>query len=841
MVGVNPMTDNEATSPRKNWNVRTLALVALGIIAGQLILYGPAFLGRKILLPLAILAEQTKYLPTPPGGPEVFSPKPVLLDLLAITEPDRRFAASEIAQGRFPLWNPHQFGGVPFTWPKYSPYFLLSALSKSPYLLPWVQLLAALVAGFGAFVFFSRVLKVKDWPAILAAWCYPVTGWFVLWQGFAAVVPVTWLPWILYCLDRTIRGSRVAPIGLALVTALVMVSGNPDVAGQVMLVAALFAPWCIWDEHRRGFFRFFAGKQALRLGLGLGLGLLMAMPNLLPFNEYAGTSIRLSRRGSGAEERPPLGIEGLPQIVLPDMYGTFAEPGTCPLLSGRQGNQLEGPAQIYTGLLPTLLLAPWAFRDRRRRSVSVFLLVTAGIGVSWMLNIPGMVWLLRRPFLNLMSHNRLVFASSFALLSLAAIGLDNVWAKIRGRRLGWLQLALLSGLLGWCVYRSFVYPEPLATEFETRVKAGQPEMWAPTLAAVETAKVWFKHRYQKAVVFCVLGIAAWIILRARPGVGRFMAPVLGILMIGDLLLFGYGKRLTYGPELYFPEIPALRQLVQSTPGRAFGIDCLPANIGQAVGLRDIRGFDSVDPERWLRLLWIGSKIEGDHNEYAATQRYNPDWKMMPDEIRFPPVLDMISLRYAIFRGSPPPGITARFQSPDYFVLENRHALPRVFVPQHVESVMDSNETLARLASPLFDAKRVAYVESDLVISGPINGQAKIREEVPTRIVVDAQMPKSGLLVLADNWDVGWQAYVNGKSTPILRTNYALRGVILPSGPSRVEFRYESQTLAVGNWLAVSAIAGLLLYGVFTFRRKNASASASVRVDQGAPTPSAHAA
>lgn len=804
---------NEASKPapsRSLWSVRRLALVFTGIVVGQAVLYGPALVGSKILLPLGVLAEQNKYIPHSPGAPEIASPKPVLMDLLAITEPDRRFAAKELAAGRFPRWTPHEFGGVPFTWPKYSPYFLLTALSESPFFLAWVQVLGALVAGFGAFAFCVRVLKLSAWPSILAAWCYPLTGWFVLWQGYAAVVPVIGLPWILYAIDGTVRGVRGAGIGLAVITALVLVSGNLDVAGQVLLVAGLFTLWCVWDVHRRRSLRFLASKGGLTLALGFGLGFLLAAPNILPFQEYANTSIRLARRGNGVEERPPIGLMALPQIALPDMYGTFAENGTCPLLEASQNNQLESPAQIYTGLLAALLLAPWALRDRRRRSASLFLFGLAGIGLSWTLNVPGMVWILRLPFFNLMSHNRLVFASSFAILALAAIGLEDLlFNPSRRRAWWWVQMALLVGFLGWCIHRSQVFPEPLATEFEKRVQNGNPDIWVPTFEAVRVAKVWFSERYEKAALLCLAGLALWLVWRFRPSLRRFAFPVVGILMLGDLLSFDYGKRVMHDPLLYYPEVPALIEMAKATPGREVAINCLPANMGQAVGLMDIRGFDSVDPERWLKLLWTASGTEGQHSDYAATQRFEPRWKIVPpDEIRFPEVLDMLSVRYAIFRGSPLPGVKPRFRSEDYWILENRHALPRVFVPKRVEAVSDE-ETLRKLALPSFDAREVAYVDSHMSMSGTIRGTAAIREEIPTRIVVDAQMQMRGLLVLADNWDKGWRAYVNGTPTPVVRTNYSIRGVVLPAGSSRVEFRYESPALARGNVLAIAAIVTLL--------------------------------
>jgi hypothetical protein len=816
------MTESTQATPTTSiWNVRRLALVLTGIIVGQAVLYGPALLGNGVLLPLGVLAEDGKYVPHSPDAPRIESPTPVLIDLVAITEPGRIFAAKEIAAGRLPRWTPHEFGGVPVTWPQYSPYFLLTALSETPFLIAWVQLLGALVAGLGAYVFCARVLRLGPWPSTLAAWCYPFTAWFILWQGYAAVVPVIGLPWILHSIDRCARGIRGAGIGLAIVTGLVMVSGNPDIAGQVILVAGLFTLWCVWDVHRRQSLRFVLSKGGLRLALGFGLGFMLASPYILPFRDYANTSIRLSRRGGGVEERPPVGLLALPQIVLPDMYGTYAEPKACPLLEPAVGNQLESPAQCYTGLLATLLLAPWAFRDRRRRSASVFLLVLTGVGLSWTLNVPGMVQLLRLPFLKLMSHNRLVFASSFAILALAAIGLEVLIAEKPWRSKWWiLQGALLSGVLGWCIYRSVVFPEPLATIFEKQIKQGNPDFWARTPLAVQEAKRWFSTHYQRSAALCASALALWLLLKLRPSGKRFALPVIGLLMFGDLVLFGIGKRVVHDPLLYYPEVPALKQVATGTPGREICISCLPANFAQAAGLYDIRGFDSVDPERWLKLLWIASGEEGKHSDYAATQYFVPRmWFGPPNDILFAPVLDMLSVRYAIFRGTPPKDLVPRFRSEDYWVMENPRALPRVFVPKRVESITKDDDLLHALARKEFNPSEVAYVSSNLAMWGTIRGRAAIKEEIPTRVVIEANMETRGLLVLADNWDKGWQAFVNGKATPVLRTNYAIRGVVLPPGPSTVEFRYEPRGLVLGNRLALAAIAAMLVWIALLLRRR----------------------
>lgn len=805
-------------SPRRP--VGRAAVVAAGILLGQIVLYGPALVGAKILLPLGCLAEPNKYLPQGPGARKVESPQMVLLDLVTLTEPDRRFAARELEAGRFPLWTPHKYGGVPFTWPAYSPYFFLSALSSSPVILAWVQLLAALVCGFGAFAFCRRVLELGFWPSALAAWCYPLTGWFVLFQGFPACAPVTWLPWICCAADATIRRVRGAPIGLALVTGLVLVSGNVDVAAQVLLVAAVFSLWRIWDVHRRFTFRFLRGRHALGLVASVALGVALAMPYLLPLQEYARSSDRLSRRAGGSEERPPVGLAGLPQIVLPDMYGVHAEKGACPLLLPIEANHLEGPAQAYVGLVFTMLLVPWALLDRQRRSATIFLFGLALLGAAWMLNVPGFVHLMRLPGANMVSHNRLLFATGFALLGLGAIGMESLLrGALQNRRWLWPQAVLLAVLLGWCAYRSAVFPEPLASQFAAKLERKKPDFWIRSKADLDSAQAWFAGRYQRATLLAAAALAAWLLVRARPSLARRAFPVLAGLLVGDLLLYGNGKRILQSPELYYPEIPVLSQIANAPPGRVVGIRALPANLAQAVGLSDIRGFDSMDPARWVRLLALATPKKGPDYRYAAVQWFAPTVEIVPpSSVRFSPVLDMLAVRYAIYRGTPPADLRPRFQSPDYWVLENPSALPRAFVPRQVLTASDE-DTLEWLGRPTFDPHATAYVDSTLHLPPDIDGLATIRRETPTRVFVDARMNTPGLVVLADHWHPGWTAYVDGERAEVLRVNYVLRGVLVPAGGTTIEFRYTAPMVRLGRGLALGALTVLIAWALVVWRRR----------------------
>ena len=498
-----------------------LLIVIAGIILGQAILYGPSLIGEKVLLPLDLLTLKGFYIPPTPETVEIVPHNKILSDLITGLEPARRFAISEIHEGRFPLWAPYQYGGVPFVWPKYSLFLLLECCTRSPVILAWTQLFAALVAGTGMYFFCRKSLWVTFWPAVVCAWCYPLTAFFVLWQGFPTALAVYWLPWIFLSVDKTIRGaSPLAAIGLSVVTFLVLTSGHIDVAGQVLLGAGIYAIWCLRDAHPGGWFhRKFRTAMAL-LMLGWGLGFLLAAPHLLPLLEYAQSGSRMAHRNEGVEERPPVGLAALPQVVLPDIYGTTEKGSTFIAPSGGK-NPPESTTAAYTGVFATLLVAPLAWCSRRHRAINVFWIFLAFLGLSWSLDVPFFVDLLRLPGLNMMSHNRLVFLTSFAILALTAIGLETLWhGPIQRRWWFWLPAVLLAGLCGWCAYRSIVLPEPITTQPKFDAFYQERGRLIQITTDVEQIQAWFTRHYTIMAVLCGLGFLGWLFLWFQKA-GRF--------------------------------------------------------------------------------------------------------------------------------------------------------------------------------------------------------------------------------------------------------------------------------------------------------------------------------
>jgi hypothetical protein len=539
---------------------------------------------------------------------------------------------------------------------------------------------------------------------------------------------------------------------------------------------------------------------------------MLAAPNILPVLEYARTGYRMMARLGGKEERPPVGPIILPQVIFPDVYGSTVR-GSFPFFESLgEGNLPDTAAAAYAGVVATLVAAPLAWCSRRHRSLNWFWLGLAVFGLSWCLNLPGFVPFLRLPGLNMLSYNRLVFAASFAILALAATGLEALREGVcRWRWSLWLPTAVLAGLAIWCIYRAEVSPGPMFAALERNVRAGKQFLSVDSVEDLRPVRVWLSIHFKAAAALCGAGLLIWLALRFRVLEQRLLVPVLGAALVGELLWFSHGRNTESDPALYFPEIPALREMAMATPGRFIGNDCLPPDLAEAIGLADVRGYDAVDPARWVSLLKSAGGVNSLEPDYATTQWLIPKGGITEtNTAQFSPILDLLGVRYLVSRGSPPPGVRPAFRSPDYWILENPSALPRVFVPERVEVVPEETERLRKLSQLEFNPREVAFVEAPVDLPTECRGAVEIKNETPARIVVAARMETAGLLVLADRWDKGWRAQVDGRPVPILVTDQAIRGVVLPAGPATIEFRYQSASVKLGFLLA--GAAGLILLG-----------------------------
>jgi hypothetical protein len=502
------------------------------------------------------------------------------------------------------------------------------------------------------------------------------------------------------------------------------------------------------------------------------------------------------------EERPPQGLAALPAIVLPDFYG-----GNVRASWQRVVRTVlpESSAGAYAGLLAALWLAPLAFYDRKRRSQVIFLTLLIFVSLSWTLNVPGIVDVLRsKPLLPLaaLSYNRWVLATALALVILAAIGLEHLRNAAPEFR-WWFLIPMLTtaSLGGWCLYRSVTLSQ-FNEVFSLCYTVGVAVSVAALLGWVTTIRPMPYRKWIRLAVVCLLPV--------------------------ELFWFAWNERRQADASLYFPRIPVLEKLAALPSGRIWGVSCFPPNLNLLYGLEDVRGYDAVDPADFVRLLNLAVDRERSTiPPYAVTQYAVPLARKTATGVRLHPVADLLGVRYLIFRERPPE-VPIVLNEDDYWITENRDALPRAYVPRSVRTVKDDDHAIRQMGSFDFDPRQTAFVTDDLQLPATMHGVASVHYETPTRTQIDADMQTAGLVLLSDLWDAGWHAELDGEACPIYRVDVALRGFQVPAGKHRIVCTYRPQSVESGFRAAAAGALILLVWVIAKVRRnrRNRSDAAS---------------
>ncbi|MGE5140428.1 MAG: YfhO family protein, partial [Rudaea sp.] len=169
-----------------------------------------------------------------------------------------------------------------------------------------------------------------------------------------------------------------------------------------------------------------------------------------------------------------------------------------------------------------------------------------------------------------------------------------------------------------------------------------------------------------------------------------------------------------------------------------------------------------------------------------------------------------------------------YRSEDVAVFENLNYAPRSFITHNAVRVGSDQEALDRMAARDFSGELLLAdgPQSESDVGQQLDESAQIAVYQPEHVVVNAKTSLDGYLVLADAWDPGWVALLDGKPVSIHRADVVLRAVELSAGEHTVEFIYRPAsfyaglvTSAIG--LAVLVIITLVVWLVRMSRRSSA--------------------
>ena len=173
-----------------------------------------------------------------------------------------------------------------------------------------------------------------------------------------------------------------------------------------------------------------------------------------------------------------------------------------------------------------------------------------------------------------------------------------------------------------------------------------------------------------------------------------------------------------------------------------------------------------------------------------------------------PALNMLNARYLIAK-HPNTGVTS-------FSIQNRGALGPAWLVHSVKVVKDAKEEMAAFAS--LNPKETAVIQQAYraSLSGTASswsGEGSIKLEKNDNDIIDYTFNSNAeqFAVFSEVfYDAGWKAVVDGKEAPILKVNYVLRGLLMPAGQHKIQFRFEPADYLLGRKLTTIFTIALIL-------------------------------
>ncbi len=400
----------------------------------------------------------------------------LLSDLVLQNMQFRSFIRTQLAQGEFPLWNPHQFSGIPFfaagQHAVLYPFSAIFYVMDLPAAYGWYTVSQLWLAGVFMYLFL-RALGAGRFGGAVAGITYQLSAFFVISVVFPMIIGAAiWLPLILLATEyviraQPIRGRPATPIWMVIGAAALgcnILSGHVEITYYTLLVTAFYAALRLLGDLITA--RRTAGTPiaaALRPVIARGvwivlmivLGLALGAVQFIPIFEAASTNFRV---GSASLDQI-LGwahpLRDLLQFALPNVYGSPAHHSIFDVFSGQSvpltvnalgapvtntewgiKNYVEGA--LYVGILP-LALAVYALLPGKRtqgaQPLGIHKIIFAVLGLfslTFMFGLPtyALLYYTLPGIDQLHSPFRWVFALTLSVAALAGFGAQRLLAAL---------------------------------------------------------------------------------------------------------------------------------------------------------------------------------------------------------------------------------------------------------------------------------------------------------------------------------------------------------------------------------------------------------------------------
>lgn len=743
-------------------------------------------------------------------------------DIHLVWHPQVEGFVRTVLAGSWPLWDPSPSFGQPLLAdPGAEVLYPLTWLNLI--LRPWIYYTVfafshVLLASLGLYAL-ARHWRLSRPAALVAAGLWTVSGPLLscldLWHHLASAC---WIPIVFLAGDVAFETGRAKQgLWLGLAFAAQILAGSADMCALTLLalsawVLVAHVRWRreLWAANRK---LVLTAALAATVAASLSAGVWAPALDVL---------LRSDRSHFPLEVRSYWSVHplGLLEILIPGLWSGL------PLAPGWRARLFESRepllASLYLGLpaLGLVAAAVSASSHRARRFLVTLGLAAVLVALGRHGPFYNLLVLLVPPLRILRYPMKAMILASFSWCLLGGLGFE-VWRArdvVSRRRWVWSvtlpAVALLLVTAGVAVSARYF---PGVWQAATVVEA------VPSAAAA---------LFRPAVRFAIAAsLAAVLVLLtlARLRLGHpAIAVAIGVLAVGDLAAFHRHPSLAAPRELYTVRPPVLAALGDLGKTRVYSYDYSVAGKSQHYLGRSYAHVLRRMPEGWSpeassALGMQMSLVPQTAGRWGIRQSFEVDYRGL-----FPAPLSQLTLFLRGTEETPFHLRLLRMGAVTHVIALHSRGLEDLRLVQTVPSLFDDPirvyavpDTLPRtyvvgasrgvdgsaafgaLVDPTFDPAREVVLSPGPSSAAPpsFSGRSWIVEERPDHLRIEAEATAPGWVVLADTFDPGWKATVDGRPSPVLRANVAFRAVAVAGGRHVVEYAYRPLAALLGLGLS----------------------------------------
>lgn len=174
-----------------------------------------------------------------------------------------------------------------------------------------------------------------------------------------------------------------------------------------------------------------------------------------------------------------------------------------------------------------------------------------------------------------------------------------------------------------------------------------------------------------------------------------------------------------------------------------------------------------------------------------------------------PTLNMLNTRYVIL-------------NPGNGPVQNPFAMGNAWFVSKLKRVKDANDEIVSLSDSSLNLGSIAVVHDEFkhieeIVNPDLAASIRMTSYAPNQVTYQSNSTSIQHAIFSEiYYPKGWNCYVNEKLTPYFRANYVLRGVTIPEGKNKIEWRFEPETYYESKTISLFSSIFLLLICSFVF-------------------------